>query len=168
MTGTTDTVGEGSINRRSRPVISQTIDNGAKAVGHCRAVDNGKNRQTEIHREFGGRWRSVVKPHHTFNENQIGLARGFGQPPSGIFPATHPQVDVLTRRTAGYRMNLRVEKIRAAFEDAHLSAKPRVQPGQRGNDSRLSLPGRRRSNKQSRAAKHWLGHVLTTPAPAWL
>ena len=66
-------------------------------------------------------------------------------------------------------MDLRVKKVRAAFEDAHFPAKSRVQPSQRGDNGGLALPGSRRSDEQRGAVNPWqIRHVLTTPAPAWL
>jgi hypothetical protein len=146
-----DAIGERRVQRGAGPVVLQTEGNGAKAVGHRRTVDHGEDRQAELARQVGGRGRAVVQPHDTFNEDQVGITRRFGQAPGDVVRAAHPQVDVLARRAAGDGVDLRVEKIRTALEDAHLAAEPGMQPGQRGDHGGLALAGSGGCNEKSGA-----------------
>ena len=95
---------------------------------------------------------SVVKPHDTLDEDQVGMASGFGQAPGDVVFAAHPQIDVLARHAAGDGVDLRVEKIRAALEDANAAAEPGMQSRQRGDHGGLALAGSRRGDEEKAGA----------------
>jgi hypothetical protein len=59
----------------------------------------------------------VEQAHDTFDQDQVGRFRCPGQAPARIVFATHAEIEVLAGTAAGEGVNLRVEKIRAAFEN---------------------------------------------------
>jgi hypothetical protein len=92
---------------------------GAEGLGHRLGVDHRHHRNAEAAGDVGARGLAVEEPHHPFDEDQVGLARGLMQPPGGVGLAAHAQIEVVHRRTAGHRVDLRIEEIRPALEHPH-------------------------------------------------
>ena len=163
-----DAVGEGGVDRRTRPIVLEAVGDRTEAVGHRRAVDHGEDRNAEARRQFGRRRRAVKEAHDAFDEDEIGVARRLGQSAGNIGLAAHPEIDVLARRAAGDSVDLRIEEVRPALEDAHPAPEPRVQARQRGDDGRLALAGGRRSDEERRTGEFLRRHRTTTRGPASL
>jgi hypothetical protein len=108
------------------------------------------HRHAEVPRQVGAGRRAVEQAHDTFDQDQVGFARGFPQQ-RRLLLADHPHVQLIHRRTAGALEDHRVEKVRAAFEHAHLAPLVAVQTGQRGGDGGLALTGGRRGDQHRRA-----------------
>lgn len=142
--------------------MPEAVGDGAEAGGHRRAIDDGEDGNAQARCELGSGRRTVVKSHNPFNENQIGVRRRLAQTPRRIGFATHPQVDVVARRSAGDSVNLRVKEIRSAFEDAHFAALSRMQTGECGHDGGLSCPDAGPATKRAGQER------ITIRAPAWL
>ena len=82
---------------------------------------------------------TVEEAHDAFDEDQIVFLRGLGQAGADVVLAADPEIEVVAGLATGHGVNLRVEKVRAALEDAHLAAEPGVQSRQRGDDGGLAL-----------------------------
>jgi hypothetical protein len=95
-----DTVGEHAGKRQAGPVGGQAVGDGAEGLGHGAGVDQGHDRNAEAHGNVGGRRFAVEQAHHAFDQDQVGIGGGAGQPPAGIGLAAHAEVEVLAGRPA--------------------------------------------------------------------
>ena len=121
-----DAVGQHMGDRRAVLVMFESPGDGAEAAGHGRGVDDQQDGQAQYSRQFGGIRFAVVQTHHAFDENQVGGFGGAGEAAPRVVFAAHAQVDVLARCAAGQRMDLRIEEVRPALEDAHAAPQARV------------------------------------------
>jgi hypothetical protein len=95
----------------------------------------------------------VEQAHDTFDQDQVGRFRCPGQAPARIVFATHAEIEVLAGTAAGEGVNLRVEKIRAAFEN--VTRRPWRLCSRASAAVTVVFPGRRRSgDQQCRAGRH--------------
>ncbi len=159
-----DAVGERVGDRRAILVMFQPPRHGAEAAGHRAGIDDEQDRQAEAAGECRSRRFGIVKPHHALDEDQVGLPRGASETPARVLFAAHAQVDVLARLARGQRVNLRVEEVGTALEDAHLAAEARVQARQRRDHRGLAVARGRRGNEQGRLGYHSIPGIAWMPA----
>ncbi len=164
-----DAVGQHASEWQVRLILRQAQRQGAKGLRHGGAVDHAEHRHTEVARQISAGWRAVEQAHHPFNQNQVGFGGGFPQQAATFLLADHPHVQLIHRRTAGALEDHRVEKIRTAFEYAHLTPLIAMQTGECSGDGGLALTGGRRGNQYRRAVT-WLLQSSTpfcALIPAW-
>jgi hypothetical protein len=118
-------------------------------------IDHCHHRNVEATGDIGSRRRTVEQPHDAFEQNQIGIFGRASQPPARIFLAAHAEIEVLARATTGDGVNLRIKKIRAAFENGDAPALASVQPGQCGGHGGFALTGGRRGNQEGGTGGHF-------------
>ncbi len=169
MTQGADAVGQYPGERQVRLIFRQAQRQRTERLRHGGAVDHPEHRHAKMSRQVSARRRAVKQAHHAFDQNQIRIGGGFPQQATAFLLADHPHVQLVDRRTAGALEDHRVEKIRAAFEHAHLASLIAMQTGERGGDGSLALAGGRRGNQDRRAVTGLI--QSSTPfcalMPAW-
>ncbi len=143
MTQGANAIGQHTGEWQVRLVARQAQGQGTKGLGHGGAINDPEHRHTKVPRQVGARRCAVKQPHYAFDENKVSLAGCFPQQAATFLLAHHPHVQLIHRRTAGALVDHRVEKIRPAFEHAHLAPQVAVQAGERGGDGGFALAGRR-------------------------
>ena len=104
-------------------------------------------------REFGGAGFAVVQPHHALDEDEVGLPRRTRQAPAGVFFASHAKVDRLAGRARREFVDLRIEEIRPALEDAHPPPLARVPACERRHHRGLAVAGSRSGDEPGGAGQ---------------
>ena len=135
-----DAIGQCANNTRVRFVGLHADRDSTKGFGHGAAIDHHQNGQVVTARKIGRRGLAIEKPHHAFNQNDIVVAGGARQTPGHIGFAAHAEIQVFTGGLAGDGMDLRVEEIRATFEDLDASPLAAMQTRQGGGDHGFALP----------------------------
>ena len=90
-----------------------------------------------------------MQAHYALDEGQIGFLRGALKKPARIGLAASAEVDILAGMARGQRVDLRVEKVGAALEDAHSAALARMQTCERGDYCCLALARGRCAGRSS-------------------
>ena len=135
--------GERQVGLKSRQAMGQ----GAKGLGHARAIHHRQHRHTKAARQIRRRGRAVEQAHHPFDQNQIGLPRCLPEALAAFGFAHHPQIQLVHQCAAGAGEDHRVEKVRPALEYPHPLAGAAMQARQGGGHRGLALAGGRRGDQ---------------------
>ncbi len=146
-----DAIGQHAGERQVGLIARQPQGQSAERLGHGGAIDHAQHRYTEVPRQVSAGRRAVEQAHHAFDEDQVSLPRCLPEQAAAFLLAHHPHVQLVHRRATGTLVDHRVEKVRPAFEHAHLASQVAVQTGERGGDRGFALAGRRSGDQYGRA-----------------
>jgi hypothetical protein len=150
-----DPIGQHAGKGQAGAIGGEAVGDGAESLGHRPGIDHCHHRNVEATGDIGSRRRTVEQPHDAFEQNQVGIFGRASQPPARIFLAAHAEIKVLAGATTGDGVNLRIKKIRAAFENGDAPALASVQPGQCGGHGGFALTGGRRGNQEGGTGGHF-------------
>ena len=155
-----DTVGEDAGKGQAGSVSGKAMSYGAEGLCHLAGIDQCHDRDAEADGDIGGGRLAVEQAHDALDQDQVALRGSPGQPPARIGFAAHAEIEVLTGAAGCEGVDLRIEKVRAAFEDGDAPALSRVQAGEGGGDGGLALAGGGGSDEKGGAGGHgWFGRI---------
>ena len=144
-------VGQHAGERQAGPIARQAVGHRAEGLGHGPGVDDRHDRNAEERRDIRARRAAVEQAHDALDDDEIGFVRRGGQAPARIGLTAHAQVEVVHRRAARDRMDLRIEKIRPALEHPHPLSAPGEEARHRRDHGGLALSRGRRGHQDRRA-----------------
>ncbi len=153
------------IERQTRAVGREPVSNRTEGLRHRLRIDDSQHRHTQELREISATRCTVEQSHHPFDQDQVGFTRGLVQESPAVFLASHPQIELVRRASAGALENHGVEEVRAGLEHADDASLRAVEPSERGRDSCLALVGSRSTDEQ-RGTGTALHDQNSTPACA--
>ena len=160
MVGAGNAVGEHAGERHIGPIGGEAVRERAEGLRHGAGIHHRQYRHAESARQIGARRLAIEQPHHTFDQDEIGLARGVvKQLPARRF-THHPEIELVYRIPRGTFEDHGIEKIRPGLEHAHVPPLLAVKARERRRDRGLALAGGGRGDQQRGAAT---GHQSSTP-----
>ncbi len=154
-----DAVGQHAGKRQPRTEMREPVGDRAHRLRDALGIDHRQHRHAQQLGQIGAARRAVEQAHHAFDQDQIGVQRGFIHQPPAFGRAGQPQIELIHGMAAGTLQNHRIEEIRPGLEHPDCAPLIRMKTRQRRRHGGLAVIGRGRADEQRGAAAQSGRHI---------